>query len=107
MKHSRTRQPDKPNPLLNLHVRTEQDGDRSHHTAAEGEDDATGCVGTVGRSDGDVEIECVEDPSSTQKRSQDRHESGNAARVAAFTLAAALSTLRGLLGSLAGLRPAL
>lgn len=107
MKHSRTRQPDKANPLLNLHARTEQDGDWSHHTAAEGEDDATGCVGTVGRSDGDVEIECVEDPSSAQKRSQDRQESGNAARVAAFTLAAALSTLRGLLGSLAGLRPAL
>lgn len=107
MKHSWTRQPDKPNPLLNLHVRTEQDGDRSHNTAAEGEDDATGCVGTVGRSDGDVEIECVEDPSSTQKRSQDRQESRNAARVAAFTLAAAMSTLRGLLGSLVGLHPAL
>lgn len=105
MRHSRTRQPDKPNPLLNLDPPTEQDGDRSHHAAAEGEGDATGRVGTVGRFDGDVEIERVEDPSSTQKRRQHRQESRNAARVAASTLAAALSTPP--LGSLAGLHPAL
>lgn len=87
--------------------RTEQDGDRCHHTAAEGEGDATGCVGTVGRFEGNVEIECVEDPSSKQKRRQDWQESRNAARVAAFTLAAALSTIGGLPRSLAGLHPAL
>lgn len=83
--------------------RTEQDGDRCHHAAAEGEGDATGCVGTVGRFDGDVEIERVEDPRSKQKRSQDRQESRDAARAAALTPAAALSTI----GGLAGLRPAL
>lgn len=123
MKHSKTRQPDKPNPLLNLYLwfaavgeleragvseyRTEQDGDRCHHAAAEGEGDATGCVGTLGWFDGNVEIERVEDPSSTQKRRQDRQESRNAPRAAALTLAAALSTIRGLLCGLEGLHPAL
>lgn len=119
MKHSKSRRPDKPNPLPDLicdrwrvvkvswRQRTEQDGDRCHHTAAEGEGDATGCVGTVGRFDGDVEIEGVEDPGGKQKRSQDREESRNAARETALTPAAALSTLGGLLRSLAGLHPAL
>lgn len=52
-------------------MRTEQDRDGRHHTAAEGEDDAAGYVRAVGGSDGDTEIECIEDPGSTQKRSQD------------------------------------
>lgn len=51
--------------------RTEQDGDGCHHAAAEGEKDAAGYVGAVWGSDGDIEIECIEDPGRTQKRGQD------------------------------------
>lgn len=51
--------------------RTEQDGDGCHHTAAEGENDAAGYVGAVGGFNGDVEIECIEDPGGTQERGQD------------------------------------
>ena len=50
--------------------RTEQDGDGRHHAAAEGENDAAACVGAVGGSYGDIEIECIEDPGCTQKRGQ-------------------------------------
>lgn len=51
--------------------RTEQDGDGCHHTAAEGEDDTAGHVGAVGGFNGDIEIECIQDPGRTEKRGQD------------------------------------
>lgn len=51
--------------------RTEQDGDGCHHAAAEGENDAAGSVGAVGGFNGDVEIECIEDPGCTQERGKD------------------------------------
>lgn len=82
LKHSKTRQADKPNPLLsfifNLRLflnvrcvkRTEQDGDSGHHAAAEGENDAAGYVVAVRGSNGDVEIECIEDSGCTQQRGQ-------------------------------------
>lgn len=51
--------------------RTEQDWDGCHHTEAKGENDAAGSVGAVGGFNGDIEIECIEDPGCTQKRGQD------------------------------------
>lgn len=72
-----------------MEFRTNQDGEGCHNTAAEGENDATRYVGAVGRFNGNVEIECIEDPSRTQKRGQDGEEGGNSSAVTAFTLAAA------------------
>lgn len=51
--------------------RTKQDGDGCHHTAAEGENDAAGCVGAVGGFNGDMEIECIQDPGCTEKGGED------------------------------------
>lgn len=69
--------------------RTEQDGDGCHHAAAEGENNAAGCVRAVWGFNGDIEIECIEDPDCTQQRGQGREKSGNSAALTAFTLAAA------------------
>lgn len=88
--------------------RTEKDGDGCHHTAAEGENNTASNIGAVGGFNGDIEIECIEDPGCAQKRGQDREESGNSATLAAFTLAAAAAApICSLLCSLASLSPPL
>lgn len=80
--------------------RTKQDWDGCHHTAAEGEHDASGWVGAIGWFDGDVEIESVENGSSAGQRGQDGEESGEPTALAAAAAAAAGS----LLGDLHGRR---
>lgn len=51
-------------------MRTEQDGDGSHHTAAQGENHTAGYVGAVWGFNVDVEVECIEHPGCTEKRGQ-------------------------------------
>lgn len=89
MKHSKTRRPDKQNPLLIfifsfvafffLSVgaqvclcvwRTEQDRDDRHHAAAQGPKDTVHWVGEVRGIDGDKEIESEEQGRCEQKREQ-------------------------------------
>lgn len=89
-------------------MHTEQDGDGCHHAAAQSENHAAGCVGAVRGSDGDVEIECIEDAGCTQERRQDREESLDpAARTALASAAAASSQIGGLICGLASVSPPL
>lgn len=108
LKHSKTRQPDKPNPLLIFvfHLRwvyvrwgscTKQNGEWSHHTAAQGEDDPALSAGAFRDSDGDVDVEHIENPGRTKKRGQSWEEGREPAFQTACTQAAASSPIWSLL----------
>lgn len=83
--------------------RTEQDGGGCHHATAQGENDTAGNVRAVGGFNGDIEIECIEEPSCTQKRSQHWEECKNSAALTASRPAAATATLSSIWSLLWGL----
>ena len=77
--------------LLNFERPTQQDGQRCHGAAAQREHQATGQVRTVRQSDGNVEIECIENPHRAEERGQDGAQGRDPAPAATQTAATAVA----------------
>lgn len=85
--------------------RTEQDGRGGRGAAAQGERHAARQVAAVGGSEGDVEVERVEQPGRAQQGGRRREGGGDAAAEAAGAAAAPRPPSRSLLRGPARLRP--